>query len=532
MDALQETEFAPDQLMAQAITVAEEKMAESPMIAELILQQVLACDPEHITGLRLLGLAKTRNGKHAEAVEVLTLALELMEEPSAAEWCNLGLAYSGLGLAEKAIKAFNNAINIDPNEPVFYNNLAMVYNHQKDYQSAINYVKKAIELRPTAQYWTNLGGVYGELKQLDMADACYAEALKIDNQYPAVYVNLAFSQHLQGNWEKGFAAYEARFWYYDQLKFYMNAFDQKKVWNGVDDLTGKRLIIHCEQGYGDAIQFVRYAKEFKARGAYVILHCNECLEELLSEVDGVDEITTRNIVDQKGPKLPAYDYQICSMSAPFLLQVKKIEGMPYIKKQFTEGYVSKFNSQYGNTFNIGIVWAGSPVHPHDRRRSFSVKHFSELAKINNARLFSLQTSETKREYGSTESIIGSDQQIPGKPNYLGNKEIIDYSDGIENIPMVDLSNQIKTFADAAVILSALDLVICCDTAIAHLAGAMGKKVWVCIPYNPDWRWQLQGESTHWYESMRLFRQEKKEDWNSVFEKIKESLANEIVLSNK
>lgn len=506
------------QIMQEAVEKAGELLSTKPQIAEVILKQLLKIDPENHAALQLLGLCKHRLGENEEAIEIIQAALELDPE-SADDYNNLALAYGALDNYERGIECMKKAIALKPEQFLFKNNLALQYRSIGDYENAIQCMREAVEKGNQPQLWLNLGGMYGEMKDIDESEKCFEKALRIDPDYPAAYVDLAFTYHLKGDWQKGFAAYEWRFWYYPQMQYYLKEYDMSKVWDGKADLNGKRVLIYGEQGMGDIIQFMRYAKELKAKGAHVIINCPLALDALVRRIEGVDETTNRNVVDGSNGEFPKYDYQFSLMSFPYLLEKKEISGEPYIQP-VTRAFKDNLHAEYGDVFKIGIVWAGSPAHPHDKRRSIPLKFFRKIHDTEGVKLFSLQMDARKRQYGATYHA-GNDDQCGDR--FQAEKGVVDYCEGCDDMKLVDLTSMIQSFEDTCTILAGLDLVICCDTATAHLAGAMGVPVWVCIPYNPDWRWSLEGETTHWYDSMRLYRQSEREKWEDVFGRIQEDL---------
>lgn len=521
-----------NQIMNEAVEKAGELICTKPQIAEIILKQLLKCDPEHLSGLQLLGLCKHRMGDNAEAIEIIQTALEI-DPDNADNWNNLGLAYAGLGQHERAIESIEKALTINPNQFLFKNNLSLQYRAVGDYEKSVSMMKESIAINEKPQLWLNLGGIYGELRDIDNSQKCFEKAIELDPEYPAAHVDMAFVHHLRGNWQKGFEEYEWRFWYYPQMKHYLNNFDQSKTWNGKDSLKGKTMLIYAEQGSGDAIMFVRYAKHLKDLGAKVIIHTAPALSELLLRVEGVDGVNTRDIFIDKGEPFPEYDYQISLMSAPFLLGMKEIDGSPYIKP-VTTSFKDYMKQEYPNTFNIGIVWAGNPAHPHDRKRSIQLKHFDVIQNVEGVKLFSLQMDVRKRQYGATYRNMSSENtkvEDPCSAKFQAEKDVVDYCEDCDHMKVTDLTQMIQSFEDTATVLAGLDLVICCDTATAHLAGAMGVPVWVLIPYNPDWRWKLEGDTTQWYDSMRLFRQMERDNWPQVMERVAGEL-NEVVLQDQ
>ena len=320
-------------------------------------------------------------------------------------------------------------------------------------------------------------------------------------------MDIAFVNHLRGNWKKGFEEYEWRFLHFPQLKFYNKAYDQEKKWDGKQSLAGKTILLYGEQGLGDTIQFIRYVPllktepikqddpsvfHFELIDCRVILHVPESLRSIIGRCEGVDEVICRDIVTGKGDDFPEHDYQCSLISLPHLLDCLDVPSKVYIKPLAT----LDSKDQYPDTFNIGITWAGSPAHPNDITRSLKLKSFEPIHNMQSVKLFNLQVDMRKRMYNY------------GPTN-------VDLTEGCDDMRVVDMTNMIQSFEDTATIISGLDLIICCDTALVHLAGAMGIPCWVLVPYIPDWRWGLEGKTTHWYPSVTLFRQQKRGDWDSV-----------------
>lgn len=360
------------------------------------------------------------------------------------------------------------------------------------------------------------------MKDLDKAEKCFSTALEIDPGFSAAHVDLACVAHFRGDYEKAFTHYEERFAHFSQLNFYMEKYDQSKRWKG-ESLEDKTILLYGEQGLGDSIHFVRYVKKVKELGAHTIVHCPKSLCRILSRCEGVDGILDRNIVNDRGEEFPDYDYQCSMMSLPFLLKCFDDPlNDPYIKPLTTFDVKEK----YHDTFNIGIMWAGSPAHPNDLYRSVHLNQFREIHSMPGVKLFNLQVDLRKRSYAK------------------GSRKMVDLTKGCEDMKVVDMTTMIKDFEDTATIISGLDLLICVDTAIVHLAGAMDIPCWVLMPYNPDWRWGLEGKTTRWYKSLKLFRAEKdpiqskaiasttEDCWAETFQDIKKELENEIILQNK
>jgi tetratricopeptide (TPR) repeat protein len=508
-----DNQIDPEKTVKEALKQAERLLAENKLLhSEIILKQLLKCEPKNCSALHLLSivelnLAENTNNvnKYVEAIEILNMAIQI--DPDRADnYNNLGLAYHYLREYKKAQIYIEKAIEKDPNNFLFFNNLALQYRFLGNYDEAIKCLKKSIELKNLPNTWTNLGGIYGNLKDLTQSEACYKTALEMAPNYAGAHVDLAFAYHLQGKWEEGFREYEWRFEYFPTLNFYIQKYDQSKRWDGIKDLKDKTILLYGEQGLGDTIQFVRYVPKLKELGAKrTIIHCPASLNETIKKCSGVDDVVNLDIVTGDKNELPHYDYQCSLISLPHLLKCVHLGGKPYIKPS----KILDIKSQYPNTFNIGISWAGSPAHPNDELRSVKLKCFKPIHDIPNVKLFNLQVDMRKRMYKH-------------------GIKTIDLTAGCDDLKIVDMTEMINTFEDSSSIIAGLDLVISCDTALIHLAGAMGVPCWVLIPYAPDWRWCSYGETTPWYDSIRLFRQTERNNWEEPILRMKKELCESIL----
>jgi tetratricopeptide (TPR) repeat protein len=513
---LELTEQDAERIVEDALVKAKDTLMSSPGKAEAILNQLLRCYPEHPLALQLLGICKQRQEKFDESIPLLTKAMGL-DPLNPDNYNNLALGYANLDQTEEAIRYLEKAVDLRPQNHLYLNNLALQYRQVGEYDKAFHLFNDALKVSPNAvELWCNLGGVYGEMKQLDTSSSCFEHALNIDPECPAAHVDIAFCKHLQGKWKEGFEHYEWRFKHFKQLGYYLRAYDQTKLWDGQADLNGKRMLLYGEQGLGDMIQFARYVRHLKDRGSYNIVHCANVVNDIMLRIEGVDEIVNRNIImpNESIPPpgtFPEYDYQCSLMSLPHILKNYEIDGKPYLKPKVT--FNIKAQKKYAETFNVGLAWAGSPAHPNDELRSMKLKMFSEIASIPGVQLFNLQVNGSKRVYPQR-------------------KKVVDLAEGCDDMRLVDMTPMIQHFDDSATIITGLDLVISVDTALVHLAGALGVPCWVLVPFNPDWRWGIEGETTAWYDSLRLFRQDKRRDWTGVLENVRKELENAVVLSNQ
>jgi hypothetical protein len=254
-------------------------------------------------------------------------------------------------------------------------------------------------------------------------------------------------------------------------------------------VRGKTILIHSEQGYGDTIQMVRFARTLADRGARVIVETHAVLAPLLGDVGGIAQVIVH------GDSLPRFDFHIPMMSLPAACGIASVADIPAMPT-YIVGRAARavtLPPREANELRVGLVWAGRPTHKNDRNRSLDAARLAPLASIPNVKLFSLQIGATSQDIA----------HLPG---------------------IVDLAPQLTDFAATADVLAQLDLVIAVDTAVAHLAGAMGKDAWVMLPFAPDWRWLLARDTSPWYPSLRLYRQPKIGDWDDVVGRIAADLA--------
>jgi hypothetical protein len=267
------------------------------------------------------------------------------------------------------------------------------------------------------------------------------------------------------------------------------------VWDG-SPLGGRTILLHAEQGLGDTIHFVRYASVVKKLGGTVVVECQPALARLLARTAGVDRLIAQ------GSPLPDYDVQASLLSLPSILHTTSATvpaDIPYVTadERLVERWRQELNTLSG--FRIGISWQGSREHERDRFRSIPLREFAPLAQVGGVRLLSLQKG------------YGSDQL-----RELGGRfTVIDWTDRLDEAA--------GPFMDTAALMKGLDLIITSDTANAHLAGALGVPVWVVLPFNPDWRWQLDREDSPWYPTMRLFRPRVRTKWDDVIQRVASEL---------
>ena len=354
-------------------------------------------------------------------------------------------------------------------------------------EEAISSYDRAIEIKPDyAEAYYNRGNAFQELKCVEEAISNYDRAIEIKPDYAEAHWNKSYQLLLKGDLITGWEFHEWR-WKVDSHLSQNRNFSQP-LWLGADDIAGKTILLHAEQGLGDTIQFCRYAKLVKERGASLLLEVPKALLGLLSGLEGVDQFV------EKGKALPSFDYHCPLMSLPLAFNTTLASipnNIPYIHSNINNQ--NKWQEQIGGAgFKVAICWQGSTKGKVDVGRSFPVSLFEGLAQIDSVRLISLQKNEGV-------------EQLKNLPVGMI----------VETLPD-DFDSGESAFLDSAAVMKCMDLVITSDTALTHLAGALGVKTWLPLKYVPDWRWMLERSDCPWYPNHRLFRQKTSDDWISVF----------------
>jgi hypothetical protein len=358
------------------------------------------------------------------------------------------------------------------------------------HEEAIASLGRALQLRGEyPEALSNLGNVLRACGRRDEAVTAYERALKLRPDYVDAHWNLAQLLLLQGEYERGWREYEWR-WKVRSM-FQPRNFPQLR-WNG-EELGGKRILVHTEQGLGDAIQFVRYAPLIARRGGRVIFECQFEVQRLLGRCAGVEQVVVA------GQDLPPFDVQIPLVSLPgvFGTMARNVPAdVPYVfaDEKVAQRWREKLAAA-GSGKTVGLVWGSGRAFPHYHLKSMALAALEPLGKMPGVQFVSLQKGPA-----------AADAKSP--------------PDGMK---LIDWTNQLADFADTAALVAGLDLVISVDTAVAHLAGAMGKAVWTLLPFDPDWRWGLEREDSPWYPTMRLWRQSRSGDWAGVVQRLVDGL---------
>ncbi|HEX8199580.1 MAG TPA: tetratricopeptide repeat protein [Isosphaeraceae bacterium] len=491
--------------------------------AEAHVREALRLQPDFVPAHNNLGTILRKQGRWDEAVAGFRRALELQPE-SAEALVNLADALQARGRWDEAEAGYRRAVQLRPDSAEAHHGLGLALLERGRLEEAAAGFRQALRIRPGfAAALNGLGNALTELGELDEAAACYERALEQDPDLTAAHNNLgqararqgrpdealaSFQRALElepdsvdahfnrslvwlltGDFERGWPEYE---WRWRRSDAPIRPHPQPP-WDG-SPLDGRTILLHEEQGWGDTLQFIRYAALVKRRGGQVVVEVPGSLIPLLAGCAGIDRLVAT------GAEPPPVDVQAPLMSLPRILGTPPAPfpaDVPYLvaDDRLVERWRRELDALGG--FKVGIAWQGNPRHPGSRQRSIPLGEFAPLAGIEGVRLLSLQKGPGAEQLREAEGLF----------------PVVDLGPGLDEAS--------GAFMDTAAVMKGLDLVISCDTAVAHLAGALGVPTWVALSSAPDWRWLLDREDSPWYPTLRLFRQWPDEPgrWGPVFERM-------------
>lgn len=436
-----------------------------------------------------LGNTLMDRGRLPEAIAAFEQALQIAPDRPEVHY-NLGNVHVKAGNKDKAIACYLRALALRPDYPKARSNLGRTWLDQERPAEALAQFQLMAE---SAQRSYNIGVALSRIGRTEDAIASYRQALTFQQDYADAYYGLSAALLRLGRFEEGWRVY-ARYQEFQQENVPRWKF-LAPLWDGTP-LNGQTLLLYEGQGHGDVLQFLRYlpAVHERAGDGRFILACPQSLIRLLRYNDRLGiELLDR---EQPTPLLPHFDLQTSFFECPLALQ--RWEPMPvtgpYLQAIPTDRAIWRERLGTSNRLRVGLVWAGNPHHPSDPRRSMPPDKLLPLLGLPDAAFYSLQV-----------------KPAGGQPAAL------------LQAGLIDLTESIRDFADTAALLSELDLVISVDTAVAHLAGALGRPVWTLHSFVAEWRWGCQGEETPWYPTMRLFRQPAPGDWDAVIHHVFEEL---------
>jgi tetratricopeptide (TPR) repeat protein len=522
--------------------------------AEALYRQILAQQPKHAAALHYFGVLAHQVGRDDVAVDLIRRAIALVPNNDDAH-INLGIALRQLGRLDEAIAAYRQAITLRPNHAEAHSNLGNALRDKGELDEAIAAYRRSIALKPNySEAYSNLGNVLRDTGRLDEAIIEYEHALVLNPQLPDAYTNLgnalaqkgqldgaiaALSQSLTLNprssaayyslgnafsdaarWDEAVAAYRHAIALnadapepHNNLAFALLAtgnFQQgwqelewrrqcknlqlprrdfaQPQWDG-SPLQGRTILLQTEHGFGDSLQFIRYFALVVERGGKIVIQCQPELRRLFQTMAPDCHVAAH------GQPLPDFDVHCPLLTLPRIFGTTLANipsSVPYLHADANEaGKWRTRMSDYSQFVKVGVAWTGNPANPLNRNRCMKLESLAPLCHAPGVRCFSLQKGAAADDAKAAPA----------------------------DMELVDWSDELRDFADTAALIANLDLVISVDTAVIHLAGAMGKPVWTLMHQIPTWRWMSDREDSPWYPTMRLFRQPSYRDWDSVIARV-------------
>jgi Flp pilus assembly protein TadD/ADP-heptose:LPS heptosyltransferase len=448
--------------------------------------------PDRASTLTNLSAAQIKLRKYSEARAAAQKAISVESNNSEA-YLNLGVIETELKNFDTAAKFFDKALSLKPNYHMAWYNKGNMLHELKRYDEAIAHYDKALVIKPDfPEAWSNKGLSLSELKRYDEAIAHYDKAIDFDASFFDAYWNKSSAQLTIGDFIEGWKNYEYR-WKRKDAEFYKHS--SIPLLQNINDIFSKKILVWCDQYYGDSIQFSRYINLLTSMEAKVLFEVKDPLKEIFKNSFQGSLIISPNDL------IPEVDYQISTSSLPLLYRTT-LHDIPkssaYLKpsSQVSCDWKKILNLN-GNRLNIALACSGNTLHYKNDNRPIKLKLFEPLLDIANIFLVQKEIEETDRAFLDAHPEI----------RFLG--------------------NEIQTFNDTAAIIEKMDLTISIDTSVAHLSGALGKTTWLLASWASDWRWLLDREDSPWYPSMKIYRQPVIGDWRSVLDRVKLDLGSSL-----
>jgi tetratricopeptide (TPR) repeat protein len=449
--------------------------------------KALALKPGDVDALHQRGNALLALGRAQDALNAFDAVLASIPRHPQAR-LDRGLAFAALERHPEAVAEFEAALTMSPANPAAHYNLGISLFSLGRYVEAVAAYDRALSRLPDhLKAWNNRGLALQALNRHAEALASYSKALELRKDYADAHFNQALALLTTGEFGRGFEKYEWR-WRRTGIPAHGRGYG-RPLWLGEYPLQGRTILLHAEQGLGDTIMFARYVPVLARAGAKVVLEVQPQLKALLGRIEGAAAVVAR------GEPLPAFDVHCPLGSLPLALKTEPAtipaEGS-YVQAE--EARIAKWSPRLEplGRPRVAIAWSGNAKHMNDRNRSIPL---SALASLWSAASVGFVDIQRDLRDGDAE-LLAREPRV------------------------TQIGSQLDDFADTAAVVALVDLVVTVDTSVAHLAGAMGRPVWILVPFSPDWRWTLSGERSRWYPTARLFRQPSLGDWDSVIERLR------------
>lgn len=480
-------ELRPDEPAVSYNLARLAEMKQDLLAAEQHYLSYIKLKPQAVDGALHLALLYLNTGRFSDSEKYCRQVLSRQENNAIAHNC-LANVLQEQGDFDEAQKHYQASLEQGADKAEIYGNLGNLFHAKGEFEASKAWYEKSLAESPkSAATLGSLGFLYFRYGHFADARRCFDQALKIEPHNPGIRWNRSLLLLLQGEFKQGWMDYEARLTAMGTVSQMGRRVFEKPRWEG-KPIGSKTLLVHAEQGLGDTLQFCRYLDQIKDRVGRIVFECQPVLQGVLEDLDAVDELVT----DVDGIE---FDYYVPLLSLPGICATD-FDNIPASNQYLhaDANKVAEWKKQIdGPGKLIGLVWAGNPDNPSDKRRSLDLAQLQALFDVPGVSFYSLQKGPATAQ--------------------------------LERFPQIhNLESQLTDFAETAAAIANLDLVITVDTAVAHLAGAMGKPVWNLVYFPADWRWFMDREDSPWYPSMRLFRQTSVEDWSPVLTSLSKALA--------
>jgi len=459
-------------------------------------------NPNFDKAVNNIGVILYQQKKYQQAIDIFKIALKI--NPKYTELhSNIGACFNKLKKYDEAIENLDKAIASNPKNAGAYTNLGNVYNKLHEYKKATKLHEKAIELEPNGyNAYSNVGTSYKNLGFTTKAINSYKKAIELKPDFENAHFDLATIYLSKGDFKKGWKEYEWRFRKEEMRGHIFNNKDifSQPMFTGKEDVSGKTILLHSEQGFGDSIQLIRFLPQFKEKfDCKIAVKCRDELKELFKHIKEIDILTNRS------ESTPEFDYHLSIMSMPYVLDIASTKELivktPYLS--VPNKNIFGIKKEKGK-INVGICWSASVTSESYEERVLELESFLPFINNDKINLYSLQLGPDKEDIKKLE---------------LEDK-------------IIDITDRLIDFSKTADLVQNLDLVVSSDTSIVHLCGALNIPTLVMVPKIPDWRWQTKGETSDWYKSVKIFRQKQNRNWKPVFQSLFAKMNKEYKLKLK
>jgi Tfp pilus assembly protein PilF len=459
--------------------IIESLKAQEFALAEIIAEQTLVCF-NALEIQKLLGIAKMGLNKHEEARDIFLNNLNQKENDE--DYNNLCITYKCLGDLEKSYEAGCKALKLNPSNSSAWANLASTTRSMGKYRDPVRQLKKAIELNENPVFYIQLSNIYFHHGKLDDAEKLLKKAVKLDPNQTQAIIDIFYCLAMKKEYDKAWPFYEYRYITIPQVTsiiqhYKIPLYDKKKKY------YEEKICILYEQGHGDNLMYLRFVEKFQQIAPH---------SYLLSKDTVLHPVVEKMAIKHQNYISPDTEFVICIMSLPWILDIKQIP-VPEFPVKHTPVKTEKLK--------VGLVWAGSALHPMDYQRSTYLNWYKDFLNDSSLELFSFMKDRRNRKYKFKED------------------KTINYSKGFQKYKIKDFSEQLHSALDTATLLNQIDVLVTVDTFTAHIAGSMGVPTYLIVSNLPDWRWGKTETESDWYPSIKIFRKSTKRSFKSVIKTV-------------